>query len=244
MKKNKNKPLIVAFTISLFITIFLLFLSISFLLFPDSQMFNEPYYEEPEYPYYTLKTIQNLTDHTYKIEVISEPTQKLDTRNVYLTLDRLIKTNALKDYSVDYFRQTRVFFKQYIHYSYDCDRTPAEINISINLSTSITYIDSDNDKYVSKGDYFSLTIKNSDSNESINLSQYEYEEFDFRIYTDENELCGFIILNQRPTDPNELIASESVSSGGAPLCLIIFVLCITICILLQIYFMFKFFKSK
>lgn len=211
MKKMGNNIIIASVIITLWIVCFILTVSIIDLFFPDLFSFEEPYEYDYESRYYDFDLTQNETDFSFLITVVSESDHKLQTNTSNLDLSLLVP-NQTESLSVLDYQTTKDFIKHHEYYSYDCERTPAEINFSIIFLISITYFDNDEDKYISKGDYFIIEIKDLDKNESFNLSQYTYEKVVFRLSNDYRR--GYLTLNKQPSELQQSPEESSVDASS------------------------------
>lgn len=159
------------------ISFFILFLSVDMILYPDSIIMDK-FIDDHEIhgiTNYELDYTQNETDYSYQIDVTKVTGPKLNTDVIRLELHELMFRTSLpiEDYKSNKEFQTNKSMEL---------SEEGHPYIKLNLSTSITYFDSDEDNYLSKGDYFIISIWNMDSNKSFNYSHYKYEQLDFNIF--------------------------------------------------------------
>ena len=242
MRNAEAKNKISSTIISLFIVGFLLIISLFTLFIALSLVSNNDYYVSGN-TYYNFKKSQNDNDFSYKIDILSIDGKNLPTNNIYIDLDRLVDYDRPENLTIAEFNSTKGFIKKIKHYSYDIDRIPQEISFSITLSISITYFDSDDDKYLSMEDYFIIKIIDLDKNEPFNLSKHYYTEFTFLIFTTQRS-CGSITLNERPIGLDEFGIMSSSNSSSISVCLLIFGTICIILIVLQISIFIQLLKNK
>jgi hypothetical protein len=114
----------------------------------------------------------------------------------------------------------------------------------INLSSSITYFDLDDDNYISKDDCFIILFKNVDNNEFINLSQYKKEWFNFYINDEDDNCMGMLKINRYYPD-NEYLDGEIIEYPPETnsLCYIPIII-ISAFLIIQLFFFVRILKNK
>ena len=199
------------------ISFLILFLYIDILLYPNSIVIHNFIDEEtaPEIADFDYEYKQNQSDYSYQITVVKASGPKLKTEIGKIRIDDVVNNALTEPISINDFKSTKEFLKN-------------------NLSISITYFDSDNDDYLSKGDFFIISFKDIEKNEFFNYSQYKYGEFDFCIKNEDGHICGCITINERYSEiPGP--SSEVASSRGIPLCYFLIII-ILVFIIIQIFF--------
>ena len=174
----------------------LVFITISFILIPivlsgciqENRDDNNDNYE---ITLYELNYTQNITDYSYYIfiEDIENDPLSIEKSKINIKANGSLITNRLL-FIKDYLITKEIIFKFIIEYN---DSKPYSEQEYINLSLYLTFLDNDNDNYLSKDDSFNIIIKNKDENKFFNYSKLKIE-----IQTYKEQIIGNIFLEEIP----------------------------------------------
>ena len=248
MKIDKNKLTNFSILISTILVCIMLVISLTTLIFPDSHIFFKPYSHTHNYPersYYKFDLTQNQTDYSYMIKIESREGQKIPTNNSYIILHDLVDDEQTESISIADYKTSNKFFFKYNNISSSCPSSyPPIRNFFKNISISVLYYDEDNDGNLSKNDWFLLNFFDLDKNETYDLNQIQFKEYDFIIKSEGGDIIGITTLNENPPNPyGPVETSVTVSSDSPPICLLIN-LYLFILLVIHLYFISKIIKNR